>query len=137
MSLVLDASVALAWVLPDEDNPLAHDAFEIIRGDGGWTSGLWRLEVANGLQSATRRRRIDAAFRDSALADLVELPISIDSETDAHAWLETLVLADRFGITLYDACYLDLAQRRRLPLATLDTDLRRAGAALGIEVLGD
>jgi predicted nucleic acid-binding protein len=52
------------------------------------------------------------------------------------AWSDTLELSDRFRLTLYDACYLELAQRRNLPLATLDGDLRAAGDALGIEMLG-
>lgn len=41
-----------------------------------------------------------------------------------------------FRLTLYDACYLELAQRRGLPLATLDTDLREAAKTLDIPLLG-
>lgn len=136
MSLVFDASVALAWALPDEDSPLAQEAFERIAADGGWASGIWRLEVANGLQMSIRRGRITAAFRDGVLADLRELPIVVDDETDTHAWDATLALADRFGLTPYDASYLELAARRNLPLATLDRDLRAAGRKLGIALLG-
>jgi predicted nucleic acid-binding protein len=136
MSLVLDASIALSWLLPDEDSASARDTFEIVRNNGGWVPGIWRLEVANGLQLGVRRNRIDLDFRGAALADLGTLPIAVDDETDRRAWSETLTLTDRFGLTLYDACYLELALRRGLPLATLDNTLRRAAAGAGIEVLG-
>jgi hypothetical protein len=62
---------------------------------------LWRLEVANALQMALRRKRIDAAFRDSALAHLSRLSITTDPDTDAYAWTVALQLADRFQLTLY------------------------------------
>jgi Rhodopirellula transposase DDE domain len=70
--------------------------------------------------TATRRpRSIDAGFRRAALGDLGLLDITIDQRTDLHAGSETLDIADRFQLTLYDAAYLELAQRRSLPLATL------------------
>ena len=68
---------------------------------------------------ALRRKRIDAAFRDAALTQLSRLSISVDPDTDVYAWTVILQLADRFQLTLYDAAYLELAGRRRLPLATL------------------
>jgi len=89
------------------------------------------LEVANGLQTALRRKRIDSQYRDESLADLREMPIEVDGESDAHVWTSTLDLADRFGLSVYDACYLELSQRRGLPLATLDALLHRASVALG------
>ena len=85
---------------------------------------------------AVRRKRIDAAFRDSALTQLSRLSIAADPDTDAYAWTVILQLADRFQLTLYDAAYLELAGRRRLPLATLDRELRDASAPLGIALLG-
>jgi predicted nucleic acid-binding protein len=88
---------------------------------------LWRLVVANGLQIAIRRKRCDAAFRDRALAELACLPIVVDAETDKFVWTTTLQLADRFRLSLYDACYLELARRQRVPLGTLDATLRAAG----------
>ena len=64
------------------------------------------------------------------------LPIEIDPETDLHAWTVTTKLAERFRLTVYDAAYLELAQRRRLPLATLDEALHAAARACGVELLG-
>jgi predicted nucleic acid-binding protein len=98
---------------------------------------LWRLEVANSLTIAVRRGRIDAEFRRAALDDLALLDITTDTHTDTHAWAETLLLADGFRLTMYDAAYLELAHRRGVPLATLDEDLSAAALALGLRVLGD
>ena len=103
---------------------------------GAIVPALWRLEVANALQMAVRRGRIDASFRDASLADLGKLDIQIDAETDRHAWTTTLQLAGRLQLTVYDAAYLELAQRCALPLATLDEALRTAASTLRIALLG-
>ena len=136
MSLVLDASLTLSWFFKDERTPGTDAVLTEVTENGAVVPGLWRLEVANALQMAVRRKRIDAAFRDSALAQLSQLFIPADPDTDAYAWTAILQLAGRFELTLYDAAYLELAQRRRLPLATLDRELRDAAAALGIALLG-
>jgi predicted nucleic acid-binding protein len=73
---------------------------------------------------------------DEALSDLQFLPISIDAETGKKAWKETLTLADRHQLTVYDATYLELAMRLSLPLATLDRDLRKAAQSEGLTLLG-
>lgn len=77
-------------------------------------------------------------FRDpcSALADLAILDIAVDQRTDAQAWSETLAIADRYRLTLYDAAYLELAVRRNLPLATQDAELRAAAKTAGVPTLG-
>jgi predicted nucleic acid-binding protein len=136
MSMVLDSSATLAWVYGDEiTEPIRH-VFNLVSENGAWVPGLWKLEVANILEMGSRRGRHDAAFRDSTLADLALLPISVDTETDRQAWGATLRLSERHRLTLYDAAYLELALRRRLPLASLDADLRRATQAEGVAVLG-
>lgn len=135
MSIVLDSSVALAGIFSDEKNDAISRVLEFVAESGAVVPALWRLEVANGLTMALRRGRINAQFRRAALEDLARLEIAIDRQTDAQAWGETLALADRFGLTMYDAAYLELAQRRRVPLATLDGELRESGRALGIEMV--
>jgi predicted nucleic acid-binding protein len=132
LSLVIDSSITLAWLFDDERTPQADAVMRQVAKAGAVVPSLWRLEVANGLQSAVRRKRIDAAFRDASIADLRALPITVDTETDRNAWGTTLTLAERSRLTLYDAAYLELAQRLRLPLASLDTELRAAGRALGV-----
>jgi predicted nucleic acid-binding protein len=136
VSLVLDSSVTLAWIYGDETTESIRELFDAIADSGAVVPGLWRLEVANSLTVAVRRGRIDAEFRQAALTDLALLDITTDPHTDACAWAATLRLADSFRLTLYDAAYLELAQRRTLPLATLDKDLCAATAALGLRLLG-
>lgn len=136
MSLVLDCSATMAWIYPDETTDAIRDVFDLVRDRGCSVPALWRLEVANSLTMSVRRSRITAAFRADALNVLALLPIAIDAETYANAWTATLQLADRFGLTLYDAAYLELAQRRSLPLATLDNPLRIAALAAGVPTVG-
>jgi predicted nucleic acid-binding protein len=136
VSLVIDSSVTLSWCFEDERTDVTTALLYQVAETGGLVPGLWRLEVANGLQAAVRRGRIDAAYRDASLADLRTLAIAVDPETDRQAWSATMQLADRFRLTLYDAAYLELAQRCQLPLASLDRELRNAGDALGVPVLG-
>jgi predicted nucleic acid-binding protein len=136
MSLVLDSSVSLAWAYGDETTqPVAH-VFDLLSQAGAWVPGLWRLEVANVLEICVRRKRHDSDFRDATLADLAQLPIQVDLDTDQQAWSATLRLAERHQLTLYDAAYLELALRRNLPLATLDEDLRGAANREKVQLLG-
>jgi predicted nucleic acid-binding protein len=137
VSLVLDSSATLAWVYSDETTTSIRMVFDRVADEGALVPSLWRLEVANSLTAAVRRGRIDTEFRQAALADLAVLDITADHHTDAHAWGNTLTLADRFRLTLYDAAYLELARRHGLPLATLDGALRGAAAMLGVDLLGE
>jgi predicted nucleic acid-binding protein len=104
---------------------------------GAMVPAHWPLEVANALLIAERRGRITADFRNTALRDLATLRIILDTETSARAWHETLRLAEAYRLTAYDAAYLELAERRRLPLATFDVELRLAAQALNIALLRD
>lgn len=132
MTLVIDASLVLAWYFEDERTPPVIALLQKVSVAGAIVPLLWRLEVANGLQISLRRNRIDAAFRDASLADLALLPITVDPELNTYAWSTTLRLADQYRLTMYDAAYLELAQRRELPLATLDRELRAAAQQLGL-----
>jgi predicted nucleic acid-binding protein len=136
MSMVLDSSITLAWAYSDETTQPVTQVFDRLSQSGAWVPGLWRLEVANVLEMSVRRKRHDRNFRDATLADLAQLPIQVDSQTDQQAWSATLRLAERHRLTLYDAAYLELALRRNLPLATLDEDLRRAANSEKVQVLG-
>ena len=136
MSFVIDASLTLAWYFEDEATLETDKLLDRLAANGATVPMLWRLEVGNAFQMAIRRRRIDAIFRDAALAELAAMPITVDPETDMHAWGATLRISERFGLSLYDAAYLELAVRRNLPLASLDKELRAAGEAIGVPVLG-
>jgi predicted nucleic acid-binding protein len=137
VSLILDASLTLSWFFKDERTPAADAVLTQVTESGATVPVLWRLEVANALQMAVRRKRIDIAFRDQALTQLSHLAIAADRDGDAYVWTTVLQLADRFELTLYDAAYLELAQRYRLPLATLDGELQDAAQVLGVAVLGN
>lgn len=136
MSLVIDASVALAWTFGDERTPPVIAILEDVLREGAVVPVLWRLEVANGLRSALRRGRITQSLRDATLVDMADLPITIDTETNDHAWSFVVALSDRYELTPYDAAYLELAQRRRVPLATLDRQLGEAAFSAGVAVHG-
>lgn len=136
MSIVIDSSATLAWIYDDESTASIEKVFELVTADGAWVPSLWRLEVANALEMGVRRGRTTADFRDQALADLALLPIRCDPQTDSQAWGSTLRLAERTKLTLYDSTYLELAQRRGLPLATLDSQLRIAATAEKVALLG-
>jgi len=98
---------------------------------------LWPLEALNGLLVAERRRRLDTQKRIELAALLRALPITLDDNTAEKSWEDTLRIAEAFRLSVYDATYLELAQRRRLPLASMDRALRSAAGAIGVEVLGD
>jgi predicted nucleic acid-binding protein len=133
---VLDNSVALAWCFEDEQTPAVMYLLDRVADTGANAPLLWPLEALNGLLVAERRRRLDADRRTRLAMFLRELPIRLDIETADQAWDATAKLAQDLKLTLYDAAYLELALRRRLPLASLDQDLRQAAAAVGVEVLG-
>ena len=136
MSLVIDASLTMTWYFEDEATAATEALLDVVAKSGAVVPPLWRLEVASGFQSGIRRKRIDAAYRDASMADLGRMPITVDPDTDIYVWTTTLQLADRYRLTIYDACYLELAQRRSLPLATLDAELRAAAQALGLPLRG-
>ena len=136
MSLVLDSSITLAWLMPDEQAAAAQQVLDRVVASRAWVPTLWRLEVANSLHMAVKRRRIDAALRDASLADLALLNIQTDPDTNSYAWTDTPKLAEAHGLTLYDAAYLELALRLSLPLATLDPELRTAATAPKVPLLG-
>jgi predicted nucleic acid-binding protein len=136
LSLVLDSSVTLSWCFEDERTAATVATLENVAANGAVAPSLWPLEVLNGLAMAERRNRLTAAQRETLSGFLASLPVTIDHETSAQAWTVTAHLAARHKLTLYDAAYLELAQRLNLPLASLDQELRAAGSAVGIKLLG-
>jgi predicted nucleic acid-binding protein len=102
--LVLDASMALSWLLPDEasDSTVAVQA-ELIKAEGVWVAAHWRLEVSNSLCMAERRKRLDAAGVAQAVALFMQIPVVVDPETNDHACAETLSLARQHTLSVYDA----------------------------------
>jgi len=134
-SLVLDASVVMAWTIPDEAQVgRATAVMQQVTGNGAVVPGLWRLEVGNALLMAERRGRLHAVQLADALRLLEGLPIETDPETGLHAWTASASLARRHRLSLYDACYLELALRRGLELASFDAALVSAAIAEKVAV---
>jgi predicted nucleic acid-binding protein len=137
VSFVLDNSVALAWCFEDEQTPPIMALLDRVVETGAMAPLLWPLEALNGLLVAERRHRLDAAKRAELAGLLRALPITLDDDTAEKSWGDTLRLAEAFRLSVYDATYLELAQRRRLPLASMDRALCSAAAAIGVAVLTD
>lgn len=136
MSLVLDASMTIAWLFDDERTEAAHGVMRRVLAEGAMVPSLWRLEVANVLRNAVCRGRCDEAYVDRSLGRLARFPIAVDAETDAQAWGATRTLAREEALTLYDAAYLELALRRGATLASCDLALMAAAGRQGLAVLG-
>jgi predicted nucleic acid-binding protein len=136
MSFVVDASIALAWCVNDERTEAIMNLLYSLDQTRALAPLLWPLETLNGLLVAQRRRRIHAHERAELVGFLRDLPITLDTETTEHAWTITIELAEHHRLSVYDAAYLELAQRRELPLATIDRGLAKAARELGTLVLG-
>lgn len=135
MPLVVDASYILAVALAEDGAPdLAAFEGRLAR-EGARVPTLWRYEVANALLAASRRGRIESALPPLILADIAALPIR-DDEARADAIGATLALATLYGLTVYDAAYLECARHHGATLATLDAALARAARAEGLDVIG-
>lgn len=138
MSLVLDASVTIAWAFEEAHTPPVLALLGRVTAEGAEVPGLWPLEVLNvlALALARRRDRLPKERMEVITSQIQGLPIAVDAETPAQAWNATLALAERHGLTVHDACYLELALRRGLPLASFDERLRAAAEAAGVACLG-
>ena len=130
---VIDASVTMPWFFPDEATPFTEGLLDALGDQVLWAPTLWVLECTNVLQSAQRRRRIDANRRAEIAGELSELPVRLDPQTPDFVGLDRL--ASTHGLSAYDAAYLELALRRSLVLVSLDDRLIAAARALGHPVL--
>ncbi len=136
LDFVLDSSVTMAWFFHDEAGSSSDELLDELNRDGRAVVAMhWALEVSNTLLVAERRKRCSVADTAHYVGILNALPIEVDSETATNAATSTLALARSHELTLYDGAYLELAMRRKLPLATLDRDLRSAAKKVGVECL--
>lgn len=135
MTIVVDASLIIAWLLREDSSAEAEDVARLIVEEGAFVPQLFSLEVANVLLQAVRRKRITSAYAEEQLRRLEDLSLFTDTETGDHAWTTTYRLALDEGLTVYDATYLELALRRDAILATLDVDLIAAAKRYGLPLL--
>jgi predicted nucleic acid-binding protein len=137
VNFVLDASVALSWLLEDAGSRQAYavTVFDALAASGAsaHVPVTWALEIANVIAKSEARGIVLANRSQAFLTALVAAPIVCDSQTHAFALSDTLQLARRYKLSAYDASYLELALRSSLPLATLDEELRRAADKAGVK----
>ena len=131
MAFVPDASVAAAWLLPDEEAALADLAFDRLANEKAKVPDLFWHELRNLLLSAERRGRIGQRHADESLARLRRLPIHCPGEADDG---HVMALARGHRLTAYDASYLALAIREGCPLVSLDQRLSRAAGVEGVSL---
>lgn len=132
-SFVLDTSATMAFLFKDEDEAFGRALIERLGRDTAIVPALWQWEVANAFRNAEKRGRTTPKLVAENIQTLARLPIERDAEA---APIATLVAISRqHNITAYDACYLELALRKSLPLATLDRDLMRAAPKVGVELI--
>jgi predicted nucleic acid-binding protein len=132
---VIDASVTMPWFFPDEATPFTERVLDALGEQVIWAPSLWVLECTNVLQSAQRRRRIDARRRAEVASELGALPVRLDPEVPDFVSLDRL--AATHGLSAYDAAYLELALRRSLVLVSLDARLLAATRDLGHPALSE
>jgi len=140
VTLVLDASMALAWLIErsrPEEISLCQRTARIINEQGAIVPALWFTEVTNGVIVAERQGAITSRQLSTFRADLAALPIDMDLASPESVQAGILAIAQRSGLTAYDATYLELAIRRNAPLATFDRQLAEAARAAGVAIFGD
>jgi len=134
-TFVADASVAVGWVHPTQATAQTAAMLDAIaEGAILEVPALWPLEVANALTVLVRRRKLTENERQTALGWLRALPLRVDHEMSSLAFSRLSELAVAHHLSVYDAAYLELAQRRKLVLSCNDATLRKAAVQCGVRL---
>jgi predicted nucleic acid-binding protein len=133
LSLVIDASVLVAWFLDEKSDPRVETAFDTVTRVETRAPSLFYYEIRNALLVSERRNRVTDAMSAAFLRDFGLLPIRLEPAGDDTG---LMALARKRKLTVYDAAYLELAKREGLPLATLDRALEKAAIAEGVALFG-
>lgn len=131
---MIDASLALAWCFPDEASEYADGVLVALEGRTVMVPPVWALEITNAVLVAERRKRAKLADVRRFVELLGGLTIIEQSQTVIDTVSSVLPLARQYGLSAFDAAYLDVAVRQGAPLATLDSTLERAGRSAGIKI---
>ncbi len=133
MPFVLDNSIVSGWFIRNQATPYSEAIAVRLQDDRAVVPALWELEFSNVLRTACLRKAMTAQAAQAVIAQIVSLPIDVDRRAVPPS--EVLTLALRFGLSTYDAVYLELALRLQLPIATLDAPLHDAALASGVGVV--
>ena len=134
--MVVDASVALAWCFPDEASDYADGVLVALKGQAMVVPAVWGLEIANAMLAGERRKRLKQPEILRFVALLEGLSIVQDGQRASESVSNVLPLARDYGLSAYDAAYLELSIRHGVPLATLDAKLRKAAQRAGVRIFG-
>jgi predicted nucleic acid-binding protein len=137
MRFVLDASVALLWLVPQSNFAgvdYANVSLNALKESQALVPSLWPLEIANVVAKLEAKGIVTEADSQRFIALLSRLNIVTDQATASHALGDTLNIARRHKLSAYDAAYLELALRTGLPLATLDAHLAKAAVSTGMPI---
>ena len=129
MTFVLDNSVVSGWTLESRATPYTEAIARRLERDRALVPPTWELEFTDVLRTACTRGRLQAHVAQAMVEQVMSLPIDVDRQPVHPA--EVLALALRFGLSAYDAAYLELALRHQVPIATTDQALADAAPASG------
>lgn len=134
MKFVLDCSVTMAWCFEDEINAYTEKVLTALqKNHEAKVPPLWKLEVINTLLGAQRKKRISLFAANNFKNALTSLPVQVDHASTDRSFDTVFELACQLQLSAYDAAYLELAFREKIPLATLDMALLKAAKKLNIE----
>jgi len=136
MSFVLDASMTMSWCFADESTPFGRQVLTELFDSYAVVPALWPFEIANVLAINEKRGRITEAISQEFLQTLSGLDIRIDNFSRTVDGMTLLPLVRRYGLSAYDAAYLELAKRLGLPLASFDNELIAAASREGVALVG-
>lgn len=137
MSFVLDNSVTMRWAFQQSGADLTYalKVLDRLAYESAIVPSLWSLEVANVLAVSERKGLLLEEESQAFIHQLEALPIDADEVTHRVSLSRILAIARLYKLSSYDAAYLELAARRKLPLATLDKELRKAAKKVQVEVV--
>lgn len=137
--IVLDNSINTRLLWPDSESPENNEhAVKVIRqADEGavfHVPTIWHYEATHVAAALVRGGQVSHATANRYLGQIAMLPIVTDATSHAHAASATFALSVQYGLSVYDAAYLELALRLGASLATNDRRLRAATRQAGASV---
>lgn len=132
MKIVVDASAFLSFILEDEFTPATQTMISAVESFGAIVPGIWVYEIENALLMTERAGRIDRDGFNSGLEAAKDAKITVEPLGPEVIFGGAAAVARKYGLSVYDGAYLDLAYRRNIPLMTLDRRLGSAAADLDL-----
>jgi len=129
--VVVDASVAFAWILATQVTR-AGEALRALANADFVAPYIFGFELRNGVLRAERQKRLSREAADLAVADLLGAVVRLDDPPGPEIMEAAFDIARTSGLSFYDACYLELAQRMGAELASRDGALVAAAEKFGL-----